>query len=83
MIESVIRCFRQQACKEEKIKRCEFVFECQDNKLQRGFVDLTNQEVVNPSQSDEIFKEISKNEKIVRNEGSKAHSKYDSAKSII
>jgi hypothetical protein len=46
-------------------------------------VDLTNQEVVNPSQSDEIFKEISKNEKIVRNEGSKAHSKDDSAKSII
>jgi hypothetical protein len=55
-------------------------------KLQWRFVDLPNQEVVNPSQSDEIFKDISKNDisnKIVRNEGLKVHSKSDKNKITI
>jgi hypothetical protein len=55
-------------------------------KLQWRFVDLPNQEVVNPSQSDEIFKDISKNDisnKIVRNEGLKVHSKSDRNKITI
>ena len=49
-------------------------------------MDLPNQEVVNPSQSDEIFKDISKNDisnKIVRNEGLKVHSKSDRNKITI
>jgi hypothetical protein len=55
-------------------------------KLQWRFVDLPNQEVVNPSQSDEIFKDISKNgisNKIIRNEGLKVHSKSDRDKITI
>jgi len=48
-------------------------------------MDLPNEEVVNPFQSDEIFKDIFKNDKsnkIITNEGSKAHSKGNSVKSI-
>jgi hypothetical protein len=55
-------------------------------KLQWRFVDLPNQEVVNPSQSDEIFKDISKNDisnKIVRNEGLKVYSKSNRNKITI
>ena len=49
-------------------------------------MDLPNHEVVNPSQSDEIFKDISKNgisNKIIRNEGLKVHSKSDRDKITI
>ena len=48
-------------------------------------MDLPNEEVVNPFQSDEIFKDIFKNDKsnkIITNKGSKAHSKGNSVKSI-
>jgi len=69
MIKSLVRHFNRMLI---KIKRCEdFNFRIK-KKLQWRFVDLPNQEMVNPSQSDEIFKDISKNgisNKIVKNKG--------------
>jgi hypothetical protein len=69
-----------------KIKGCEEFNVRIKKKIQRRFVDLPNHEVVNPSQSDEIFKDISKNgisNKIIRNEGLKVHSKSDRDKITI